>query len=944
MGQFKTPLVSKFRKDSATFYTFGSAIEDIGLNINEKNNQVRLTNYVLLNLPKISFNAGDYGEISADKIVPAADVEKFKETAYQDYAMSSMLQNYVLNFETRLRNQSTYDFSASSTVTEKVFWKWLQKTGALALKKQTGPNGETYYHEDFTNPENTVIKGFGQVTSSSQASNTYNMNNETYIMIPSSYGQMKYYMSEAFDTNYSKGKTYIATNTKYLEGFNTDDLGDTPDASFMYRAWADNDTHDYIVSKDTDGLQFEFDINDIRKYVKSETSSVTEDDLYFDRITYDNMAIDSSLCLSQKYKFNTILLYYTIYDKSGKKLATNLFGVMVLDSTNAVDGNDTYAEPLNITFADSDLYSKYLNVPSSTTGVEVYETEDYPYNSEKVIGVSFEPMKSTDFKTTTELQGVKKISFSILAEKTEKLKFGLGFANLSSASPIKIIDDISLSSLYDDAPSGTYQVKVTRDATMYKTGVITYTPIANLDNTYYEIIFTPDSQVINDMCGYAQNDYLNGYFTLTLSRSNTDKSTNPYFYGRLGNIRFEFVGGDINPLPLVTTNRTFLEIPSLVKTQSTEGSFGSEYSFRVNLQTASIYDKDSSIIDYSTSETSTITDFNSVLTNLKNAVDILKNNAVVIYGIYQDNQGLKQLVANSVDKVNDLEKNVNDILYGNVRTISADTVDTNSLKVKAVDSSLSFTDEKGNVYGKLDGSTLTYRNIDASTINLSNVTLSNVTIGDAGLIVSNGDKNVLRVDSNGNIYTSGEKANTEEIGRWFIADVPSTTSTDANIYELLVKKNLDDIVTYIEKETGVEFKATGYDYNTYLKKYWRCLVPYAYENKDNTDVVRTDISPYGETKCKVIRVNAFNAEPDNANFLETELEFHEYTRTNSTMGMVVENTMDVMFTSVDGSIQSFAKRILRRKETYNVASLRWAEREEKLAEFSAIYKWKVSAS
>ena len=189
------------------------------------------------------------------------------------------------------------------------------------------------------------------------------------------------------------------------------------------------------------------------------------------------------------------------------------------------------------------------------------------------------------------------------------------------------------------------------------------------------------------------------------------------------------------------------------------------------MQTASIYDKDSSIIDYSTSEASTITDFNSVLTNLKNAVDILKNNAVVIYGIYQDNQGLKQLVANSVDKVNDLEKNVNDILYGNVRTISADTVDTNSLKVKAVDSSLSFTDEKGNVYGKLDGSTLTYRNIDASTINLSNVTLSNVTIGDAGLIVSNGDKNVLRVDSNGNIYTSGEKANTEEIGRWFIADV-----------------------------------------------------------------------------------------------------------------------------------------------------------------------------
>jgi hypothetical protein len=62
------------------------------------------------------------------------------------------------------------------------------------------------------------------------------------------------------------------------------------------------------------------------------------------------------------------------------------------------------------------------------------------------------------------------------------------------------------------------------------------------------------------------------------------------------------------------------------------------------------------------------------------------------------------------------------------------------------------------------------------------------------------------------------------------------------------------------------------------------------------------------------------------------------------MGMVVENTMEVMFTSVSGRIQAFTKRILRRKETYDVASLKWAEREEKLTEFSAIYEWEVSAS
>ena len=36
MGAYRTPLIDKLKTDSATFYTFGSPIEDIGLNINER--------------------------------------------------------------------------------------------------------------------------------------------------------------------------------------------------------------------------------------------------------------------------------------------------------------------------------------------------------------------------------------------------------------------------------------------------------------------------------------------------------------------------------------------------------------------------------------------------------------------------------------------------------------------------------------------------------------------------------------------------------------------------------------------------------------------------------------------------------------------------------------------------------------------------------------------
>ena len=46
----RTPLI-KPRAQGGTFYTFASALEDIGLNINELGNKVMLSHYALLDLP-----------------------------------------------------------------------------------------------------------------------------------------------------------------------------------------------------------------------------------------------------------------------------------------------------------------------------------------------------------------------------------------------------------------------------------------------------------------------------------------------------------------------------------------------------------------------------------------------------------------------------------------------------------------------------------------------------------------------------------------------------------------------------------------------------------------------------------------------------------------------------------------------------------------------------
>ena len=51
--KLRTPIIMP-RKQGGTFYTFGSAMEDIGLNINESHNRVEISHYVLLDIPNFA--------------------------------------------------------------------------------------------------------------------------------------------------------------------------------------------------------------------------------------------------------------------------------------------------------------------------------------------------------------------------------------------------------------------------------------------------------------------------------------------------------------------------------------------------------------------------------------------------------------------------------------------------------------------------------------------------------------------------------------------------------------------------------------------------------------------------------------------------------------------------------------------------------------------------
>ena len=111
----RTPLI-KPRVQGGTFYTFASALEDIGLNINELGNKVMLSHYALLDIPP--FDANDM-KVTADySLYNTNDSSNAGKNIFAD-----SFQNYVLNMETVVRNHYLYDFSNAITVSERIFWK-----------------------------------------------------------------------------------------------------------------------------------------------------------------------------------------------------------------------------------------------------------------------------------------------------------------------------------------------------------------------------------------------------------------------------------------------------------------------------------------------------------------------------------------------------------------------------------------------------------------------------------------------------------------------------------------------------------------------------------------------------------------------------------------------------------------------------------------------------
>jgi len=323
----RTPLI-KPRNQGGTFYTFGSALEDIGLNISETNNKVSISHYMMLDIP-------DFGEASENPslvIDYKGDYTDNPDTE-GDYIFAEYFQNAILNMETVLRNQIEYNFASPHTVSERVFWKWLFKD--VPDSSFITEDNVHYYVE---NPLDAYAKCFGRIVSGSQRVDSEGIYNETFVQIPSSYGQMRVLFKQVSDENYAKDSSYYSSNEDKIEGIQDSEIQNNTikETGIDARGIFDDDSSTcYTDEKFTDMLEAVIDLNELSEYYNR--NDLTYDDLGFGDVDDE---------ISGDFKFNAILVYYSVYDSTGNNLlSTNAFGVYLLGSALKSGQFNTFTFP-----------------------------------------------------------------------------------------------------------------------------------------------------------------------------------------------------------------------------------------------------------------------------------------------------------------------------------------------------------------------------------------------------------------------------------------------------------------------------------------------------------------------------------------------------------------------------------------------------------------------
>jgi len=314
-----TPFLKRISKQGGTLYVFPSVSQDLTRTFVSNDYEFRFSHFACLNLPDIM--SGKYSD-GLDKGLYLETFKEIENTTSDGIAkvITEEFQNYIMNFETAILNgegdNDDYDNDMMTTVSEKVFFNWLQKVGGIKFNDNV---------EDYTDLSDRTVQYIGDI----DVMNTVEVNGDTfeelYIHIPSTVGSSpKVYFRDGDETDNKNylDKTYNIGGDKKIIGRS----GESP-------YFSDENKTDRISSNAI------FDADGDNSYTGDSGHTID-----FRNLSYENGAGISTMNgnSSEDFEFNAILIYYDFLKKTEdpvvKKYVTNLYGILFLD--NVTDLND----------------------------------------------------------------------------------------------------------------------------------------------------------------------------------------------------------------------------------------------------------------------------------------------------------------------------------------------------------------------------------------------------------------------------------------------------------------------------------------------------------------------------------------------------------------------------------------------------------------------------
>ena len=383
-----TPILKDPKKHGGTLYTFPSASRDLTRAFSNSEYEFAFSHFACLNLPDFRYgkfeegdsnNKGDLKGVYLNNLHP----NSFESLNNLNESLKWHLQSYVMNFEVAILNgfsldSNKYDIENLRTPSERIFFNWLQKVGAIRFNSSTrnadveetlngyGDDadvgyGVLYSESELSSKDKTkmyrignklyawkggewrsrilvskTVQYIGIIDMINNVNIDYDSFNEIYLNIPAGVGgSTKIVFNNIFDdNNYQQGEIIdvdndeFCTDANYIIGRNPEELGMTNDKTLaaIYDSTFDPDLG---TGSDSDYYLGHY----LEHYYKIENGyCINFNDSKYGGIDKMNMSSE------EDFEFNCVLIYYKIRKGNGE-WTTNLYGVLFLEEVSTSDYN-----------------------------------------------------------------------------------------------------------------------------------------------------------------------------------------------------------------------------------------------------------------------------------------------------------------------------------------------------------------------------------------------------------------------------------------------------------------------------------------------------------------------------------------------------------------------------------------------------------------------------